>query len=471
MAKVGRNGNYYAVEFAGETVRLCRFRVAGERVAVGECETRPADGFDFSRIRGGGERSRPGGVRVLCAVPRSEVFLKPFTLPRSDGMDIGKVAALKLEQSVAGLDSGETLWGYTETPVENGAKRTAVLAAAISRSYVEGLLERHFPDSERPEVVECGALAAVRAHLAVRARPVRCEVVADCASDGLSLFVLKGGVIESAHFVPADQPLSEAVNEIFRLVLFMRSKREGAEVERVVCLGGPEAGDLVAALRERLEIPVADRIEQAPAWIENAGALPDGWEREWHRVIGLIELARRGGTEAINFVAGERPSVAARPLLPALEQVGTPVLAVAFAALLAVGFFTQRAFSHRRERLMSQVIERGRTIGADLQRSEKVLAILKRYRTERFSLAKVFFELAKLAPPGVTLSSLTLNPDGSVSVTGRCKRYTDGQEFARKLNESGFFTSAVTSSLRRERSGIVFKTTFSLTPTARRTAR
>jgi len=135
-------------------------------------------------------------------------------------------------------------------------------------------------------------------------------------------------------------------------------------------------------------------------------------------------------------------------------------------------FFPERGYRApgrgRRESLITRVIERGRQVGADLKRNEQALTILKRYRNERFSSTRLLVEMAEFAPTGITLDTLTINPDGSMLVTGGCKKFAEGQEFARKLNESDLFESAQTMSLRRERDKIIFKTTFNLTAKARR---
>jgi len=462
-----RNGRYWAVELAGEQVRLCRFHVEGEQVVVDECETRPAADFDFERFRQEKAAERSRDARILLAVPRSEVLLKPFVAPRGEQVDLSKITALKLEQALGALDPATTLWGYTEDGTADGGKRARVMAAAISRSYVEDLLARLFKEGDRPAVVECGALAAVRAHRALQPQPLHCEVVVDCAPDGMSLFVIQEGVIESAHFIPGNRPLEAAVNEIRRLIVFLRGKRESTIVEAVTCLGGETAEGLAAELRRELEIPIASRLEPS-CWIASSEALPADWNCQWHRVIGMMQAARNGRYEAINFLALEAPRGRVSPFQPLLEQLGTPFLAVGLVGLMAATFFVNHWLGDRRDGIMDRVIGRSRQITADLQRSEKALLILKKYSTERFSLTKILVEIADIAPPRITLDTLTLNADGSLAITGRCRSYSEGQEFMRKLNASDLFTKAEAPSLRKERDSITFKMTFSLSPKVRK---
>jgi len=466
-----RNGNYWAVEFAGEQVRLCHFRLRGEQVVMQHCETRPVAGFDFGRFRQESSVDGSGDAEILCAVPRSEVFLKPFVVPRSDDLDLFQAAALKLEQSVGELDSTKTLWGYLAGGTADGHRKMQVLAAAVPRAFVEDLLSRHFTDSDRPAVLECAALAALRAHLAFQPQAVGCELVVDCASDGFSLFVVKAGDIESAHFVPSDRPLDAVVTEIRRLILLHGGKRDSVPVERVTCLGGEVAIQLAAQLQVALGIPVATQLGQAPVWIENSEVLPAEWTRDWHRIMGLVALARPGTQAAINFLASEAPRRRPRGLLSGLTQLRTSLLAVTLVALLVAAFFAHRGLTKRREDGMRTVVQKGRQISADLQRLEQGLIILKRYNTERFSLTDLLFEIAEIAPEGITLDTLTLNADGSLAITGRCQSLSQGQEFARKIDESQLFIKAEAPSLRREREAIMFKMTFSLSPKAKRTVK
>jgi hypothetical protein len=451
-----KNGQHWAIEFAGDTVRLCRFRVAGERVAVEECATYTADDFSSEQVGGRSDAS------ILCAVPRSEVLLKPFVLPRGGGVDMSKVAGLKLEQSVAGADFDTMLWGCVEEKPPGGDERSHVLAAAISQEFVNGLLERHFPDSQRPAVVECSALSAVRAHVADRDAPAACEILIDCAHDGLSVFVLRGGTIDSTHLLSAGQPLEAAVNEIQRLILFLRGRRGSAPVEAVTCLGGERAQQLAKALRALIDIPVGDAIERTPAWLEGSEVLPADWASAWHRIQGLIELARSEDAATINFLAKAAPRRATRSLVPALDQLGTPALALVLVALLVASVLGQRALAQRRDALMTRVINRGRALGTELERREQSLAILKRYDKERYSLVEVFAELYECVPKTIKLNNLTMLPDGKFSVTGYCKKLPEPQEFAHHLNESEIFHQATTTSERVEGKKVTFKTTFSL---------
>ena len=463
-----RNGNYWAVEFAGEEVRLCCFNVHDEQVEVLQCETRPMAEFDFTRFSHENATAKPGDTHVLCAVPRSEVLLKPFIVPRGEGADLHRITALKLEQSLGGLDTNTTLWGFMENGASADGKRAHVLAAAIPRSYVEGLISQHFTNSERPAIVECGALAAVRAHLALRPEPAHSEVVVDCAPEGLSLFVLQGGMVESAHFVPGNRPLETAISEIRRLVLFLRGKQDSATIGSVTCLGGETAERMAAELSHSLDIPVTCQLASRPSWISNAEALPADWDREWHRIVGLIQMVRAGAASAINFLATEAPRLRVNPLVAAVGHLRTPFLALTLAVMLGGTFFAHRALTGRREALMGDVIKRGHEITGNLQRNEQALTILRRYGAERFALTKILFEIANIAPEGVTLDTLTLSADGSMAITGRCQSYGQGQEFTRKLNASDLFYKAEAPSLRRERDGITFKMTFALGPKARK---
>jgi hypothetical protein len=399
------------------------------------------------------------------------VLIHPFKIPRSRDVDLRRVASLKVEQSVGDLDAGKTLWGFVEHKSADTNARMNILAAAVSREYIDDVLGRHFGDADRPVLVECAALAALRAHLALRSSVLGGEIVIDCAPDVISIFVLRNGAIESAHVVPANRPFDAVVNEIRRLMIFLQSKRRGASVEAVTCLGGAVAERLAAQLGRMFTVPVAACLAQPPAWIEPTDALPEDWTREWHRVIGLIELVRDADQTGINFLAGAARQRRLEPLLPALEKIRTAALAMALAGLLVGAVLIQRVTAERRETLVTRVIERGRDVAPELQRNQQVLSILRQYNAERYALSEVLFAFAESTPNGIVFDSLTMNPDGTISVVGTCKRYIDGQEFARQLNESDLFTLAQTVSLRREKDKVVFKTTFRLTPTARRIAK
>jgi hypothetical protein len=504
-----RDQQFWAIEFAGEQVRLCRFDVHGERVAVKLCETRPSRDFDFPAFEAQAADDH-GETRILCTVPRNEVMIKPFVVPRGEGIDLRKVTALKLEQSIANLESGATLWGLVDmgAPEE---KRAHVLTAAVSREYIDGLVGTHFTNEERPATIECAALAALRAHQAGEKTPLACELFIDCAPDGISVFLLKGGLVDSTHFIAASRTLEEAFGEIRRLVLFMRrgeaqSGRSGpggpgglsglsgqsgssglsglpqthtastastastsSPFQAITCLGGSSADQLALMLREALGLPVADRLEGARRHIDRNDSLPADWETSWHRIVGLIELAREGGpARAINFVAFEGPKRKTRTRVPGLERISTTALAIVFVGLLAATFFVNRSFNRTREGLMQKVIVKSNAISGELQRNEQTLARLKRYQAEKYSVAAIIFKLAEVAPGNITLDQLALLPKGPSNLMGRCPQFSEGQELARKMNESNLFAQAATSSLRKERDRVVFKTTFVLTAEARR---
>lgn len=471
MASKKQSGQYWAVEFAGDQVRLCGFEVEGERVAVHRCESRPAADFDFAHFRDENGWDRSGSARILCAVPRSEVLLKPFDTVRSEQIDLEKVTALKLEQSLGGLDANATMWGFIENGVTEDGKRAHVLAAAIPRPYVEGLIQKHFPNAGRPQTLECGALSAVRAHVANRQQAPRCELVVDCAPDGFSLFVLHEGVIESAHFIPGNRTFESVAMEIRRLVAFGTTKRDSVPVESVTCLGGDVAQRLSDDLRGAFDIPITARLGTVPQWIQNTDMLPADWVTDWHRVVGLMAIAQAHQPAAINFLAAEAPRRQVHPLVAAVTQLRTPVLAVLLVGLVAGVFLMHGVMARRRDTIMDLVIERGQQITTDLQRNEQALSILKKYGIERFSLMKILTEIAEVAPQGVTLDSLTLNPDGSLTLQGRCQGMSEGQEFVRKLNASPTFVKAEAPSLRKDQRGIAFKMTCSLEPRIRKASK
>lgn len=462
-----RNGTCWAVEFDGDRVRLCGFTVQDERAFVKHCEVVPAEEFKFHEMCGDSSGQNGGEVKILCAVPRSEVFLKPFAFPRTEGVDIRRIAALKLEQSVADLDPSTTLWGMSEERLPGESRKVRVLAATIARRYVDEMLDAHFAD-ERPGLVECGALAAARAHLAGRAEPAACELLVDCSADGLSVFVLRHGVVDVAHFVPADRPLRIALSQIRRVILALSGDASDSPIEAVTCMGGGQAKELAAALQPTLDIPVRDRIESVPGIVDGGAGLPPDWTQNWHRVIGLILSVTGDRFSPINLLAVKKPRRHVSLAIPGIEGIRTSVLVVTLLALVVGAFVVKRFISNRREVLMSKVIAVGREVTSDLESQEKAVQRLKAYKARRFSLFRVLAELHELAPPGITLDNLTINPDGSMSVTARGKKLSEGQEFASKLNESEFFESAETPSQRRDGKQAVFKTTFKLTSLARR---
>ncbi|MBM3334825.1 PilN domain-containing protein [Candidatus Sumerlaeota bacterium] len=471
---LGRHGKqtYWAVEFTGEQVRLCCFRAHGSHVEIKQCQTRPVEGFDFAEFRAESGVDRSGDAEILCAVPRSEVLLKPFVVPRSDKIDLHRVASLKLEQLLAGLDWGATLWGYAEDGQDADGKHTRVVAATVSRSYVEGLIGQYFGNAEQPVFVECAALAALRAYRACRTETARCELVADCAPEGASVFLLIGGTVESAHFIPAHRSLEVAVNEICRLALPVHGKRDEVPVEVVTCLGGEMAERLADELRNTLTVPIHVGLERPASWIADPSALPREWNVEWHRIAGLIEVALAGGDRAINFVASAAPRQRTGLVRTVVGQVRATALIFSFVGLVAASFFVHRAIAEHRENVMDQVIERGQGITADLFHKEQALKILTAYRDHRYELTKILFSLAlELAPQGVTLDSLTLNSDGSIGIMGRCRSYAEGQEFVRKLNDSKLFTKAQLPTQRRDRDFVTFKLQCSLTPAARKSSK
>jgi hypothetical protein len=466
MAKK-KNGHYWAIEFCGERVRVCRFRAEEDDVEIKRCVMLPVEDFHLSKYAESAGIEWEPDDPVLCAVPRSEVLLKPFVIPKSGDADVRNVALLKLEQSVSDLNPETTLWGFMEQPDPENPRRVQVLAGTISRAYIGDLQEKHFAGGFLPALVECGALSAVRAHLAEREEPVGCELLVDGAPDGLSIFMLQKGVIELAHFVPSGRPTRMALTEIRRVILTRSG--EGEAVERVVCLGGKAAEEIAGSLRESLSIPVIEQLEGTiggtPA---DSEVLPEDWGHHWHRVAGLVEYARTEKPRAINFVGAQKRRRLPKVEIPGVEGMRTSVLVLSLVALLVAGFLVHRAVAARHDALVNRVIAMGRKATADLEVQTETLERLKRFRAEQYSLKSVLFELHERVPDGVTLDSLSMNADGTFSITGRGKNLNDGQEVAARLNESEFFESADTISNRKDGKQFIFKTNFKLTARGKR---
>jgi Tfp pilus assembly PilM family ATPase len=403
-------------------------------------------------------------VRAYCAIGARGVSLRRITLPATTKENLKRLLALQIESEFP-LPPDALAWGYqpisslersASAPGNGNGAKQELLVVAVKKEVIDEYAEI----LSQCGVVPVFTVAALARRYAWAHPPPKC-VLLDIGRNYAELISFDNGVPQSVRVLPwGGQSMTRAIADELGI------SQEDAEKQKIALRQGTPAG-----------IEVTPKIQTAmDAAIDSlAGAINGYWAGQKIYLSGRgaqtrefgARLARRLGDgtqcELLDVAPGDGRSAAVLGLRAAVAQgkdsplvtllskptnggaaLARPApwkwaaLALGLAALtLALPYLEAPLLKLRlAKRLKAVQAERGRMGAID-----RNLDFLRSLKQNQPPYLDALFLVAKAAPPGAKLDSLTMNRRGDLALRGSMK---DGQQvvaFRSKLIDSGFFAS------------------------------
>jgi Tfp pilus assembly PilM family ATPase len=403
-------------------------------------------------------------VRAYCAIGARGVSLRRLTLPTTTKENLKRLLALQIESEFP-IPPDALAWGYlpigsagipTGVPSNGNGARQELLVAAVKKEVIE----------EYAEILsECGVtpvftVAALARRYAWAHPPPKCALL-DIGRNYAELISFDNGEPQAVRVLAwGGQSMTRAIADELGI------SQEDAEKQKIA-LGQSAPGGL--ELTPKIQTALDAAIDSL------AGAINGYWAGQKIYLSGrgaqtrefAFRLALRLGTgtqcELLELAPGDGRSAAVLGLRAAVAQgKDSPLLtlqskptngtvararpapwkwaavALGLAALtLALPYLEAPLLKlHLAKRLKAVQAERSR-----MGEIDRDLDFLRNLKQNQPPYLDALFLIAKAAPPGSKLDSLTMNRRGDLALRGSMK---DGQQvvaFRSKLIESGFFAS------------------------------
>jgi len=402
--------------------------------------------------------------RAYCAIGARGVSLRRLTLPATTKENLKRVLALQIESEFP-LPPDALAWGYRQicsADISSGRSANGVgakqelLVVAVKKEVVE----------EYSEILsECGVVpvftVAALARLHVWQHPPQTCALLDVGRNYAELISFESGVPLAVRVLPwGGESMTRAIADALGI------SPDEAE-QRKIALAHDTPGD--AELRLKIQAAIDAALDSL------AGAINGHWAGQKIYVSGRSaqikdfapRLAQRLGNsmqcELLDLAPGEGRSAAVLGLqaatahgkesqLVTLQSKPTngnaalarpapwkwAALALGLACFsLALPYLEAPLLKWRlSQRLKAIQADRGRMVAID-----RDLDFLRSLKQNQPPYLDALYLLAKAAPPGTKLDSLSMNRRGDLALRGSMK---DGQQvagFRSKLIDSGFFAS------------------------------
>jgi len=403
-------------------------------------------------------------VRAYCAIGARGVSLRRLTLPATTKENLKRLLALQIESEFP-LPPDALAWGYlpigsagipTGAPGNGNGAKQELLVVAVKREVID----------EYAEILsECGVtpvftVAALARRHAWPPPPPQCALL-DIGRNCAELISFDNGVPQAVRVLPwGGQSITQAIAEELGI------SQEDAEKQKIALgQGSPNGVGLTPEIQTAMDAAI-DSL---------AGAINGHWTGQKIYLSGRgaqtrefgLRLARRLGNgtqcELLHLTPGDGRSAAVLGLRAAIAHgkdsplltlqskptngsaaLARPApwkwaaLALGLAAFtLALPYLEAPLLKLRlAQRLKAVQAERGRMGAID-----RNLDFLRNLKQNQPPYLDALFLVAKAAPPGAKLDSVTMNRRGDLALRGSMK---DGQQvvaFRSKLIDSGFFAS------------------------------
>jgi hypothetical protein len=385
-------------------------RTPDGRLTASSRETAAAALKHFLKARG-----RPARSEAWCAIDARGVSLRRLWLPALPGEKIYPLVRMQIESEFP-LSPDELAWGYQLSggpqPQPDGTFKQPVLVAAVKKEIVEdygGLLAA-------AGVTAVFTVAAL-ARTVLCPRPPGSYAVLEPGSEQSELAGFEAEGKAFVRLLPPVKSSDDASLEI--LAKAVDSHWHG----RNLYILGKE--DIAAPLARRLtDARVSDPLQHSPG----AGCT--------YAILGLKKLVEEQG--GVPLTLQTKPAAGRK-------QTASPVLVEwgvrAVLLLLAVLFFPYVEALFLAAPLSGKVAAFQARAGLLETNVDRDLEFLQYLKQNQPPYLECYYVLAKAAPQGIHLESLTLNRRGEMALRGTLRNGDQVADFRSKLIASGFFAS------------------------------
>ncbi len=403
-------------------------------------------------------------LRVWCAIAARGVSLRRLTLPATTHEDLKRLLALQIESEFP-LPPEALAWGYRQLPSHciplgqpqlSAGARQEVLVVAVKKEVVQEYLEI---------LSECGVvpgftLAALARRYVCPQLPQSCAVL-DVGRNYSELISFENGVPLSVRVLPwGGESLTLALARLLGI-----SRDQAEQLKLQLARQGPVDTALAPKIQAALDTAVdsfarlingnwsgrkvylagrSARLKDfAPQLARRLGngaecqpLEPDAGEGRSAAVLGLRTVLANGSESALVTLQSKPEDGSAALARPASWKWAGVALGLALACV-AVPYLEPIVLKGRLSRKLAAIqSDRARLVTIDRE-----LDFLRYLKQNQPPYLDAVYLLAKAAPPGARIDSLSMNRRGDLALRGSMK---DGQQvagFRTKLIDSGFFAS------------------------------
>lgn len=385
-------------------------RTPDGRLTAASRETAAAALKHFLKTHGGPARSE-----AWCAIDARGVSLRRLLLPALPGEKLPPLVRLQIESEFP-LSPDELAWGYQLSGgpqlQPDGTFKQAVLVAAVKQAIVE----------EYAGLLAAAGVTAVFT-LAALARTVLCPrlpgsyAILELGPEQSELAGFEAGDRAFVRLLPPIKSADDAALEVLAKAV------DGLRHHLPLYIFGPQ--DLAAPLARRLtDAIVGDPLQHRPG----AGCS--------YAILGLKKLVEEQGGVPLTLqsrpVAGPKQTAS-----PALVEWGVRAALL----LLAVLLFPYLEALFLAAPLSGEVAAFQARAGLLETNVDRDLEFLQYLKQNQPPYLECYYVLAKAAPAGIHLESLTLNRRGEMTLRGTLRNGDQVADFRSKLIASGFFAS------------------------------
>lgn len=351
-----------------------------------------------------GRQSWQPRVRAICAISAHGVSLRTVPLPSGEG-DLQDIMRLQIEKEFP-LAPEELAWGWRQIFAPNGARQA--LVAAVRRQVVEDYAELFSDAGIRAEF----ALAACAREWLCPA-PDSAHVSLDVQPDYVEMALFESGAAASVRIFSSVPALVEALRLFPAKTIYLSGN-------------APQDGII-----EKLPARVAYRALEVPGGA-GVSAATIGLKKAVSENAPVLKLQAKShdlktpfSFSRADFLAGRNRLWLIRAVALLLALLLLPYAeALLFKPLLALKLNSVK--NHRRNFVSLAGPE---------------LAFLQSLRQEQPPYLDALYVMAQAAPPGLSITSLTMDQKGDVALKASLQSAQQVMDFRSKLIASGFFAN------------------------------
>jgi len=400
-------------------------------------------------------------MQIILVADSDRAVYRQLDVPPCPDEQMRRVTALQLETELP-YPVAESIWVCERQRARGDGAAGCVLVIAAPGKGVKATEECLRASGQRCTGVEFHAAAL--AQWAVACAPAGETVAAvNVGPRGATLAIARSGELSYARQIicsgsNSDSQTRHLVNELDQSIQGYVFHAGGVSPDRVVLFGeGGRSPDFAAALRTRLHVPVAPAFLPQTVTILPPDVPPESLVEGFPAGVGAL-IATQCRLRAEQATA---PAWRLRKRL--LDKRGARVtIALAAASLLLFVGFIATTFAVRSAKLRAaeRVIDETLPRLRNLEKLEEEIKILEKEARRSRSTLDLFLALAEVMPKGMSITTLRLDPDGRLHVTGKTPSYETAVEKAiTAMEASPMFTKPRFLGATKEKQGINFTIT------------
>ncbi|MEK7793377.1 MAG: hypothetical protein AAB353_02555 [Candidatus Hydrogenedentota bacterium] len=437
------SGNIAIVQFSDRTISFLRAAPSSTGVDVLASVSEHGewtDEFLVAALKDFVRRHDLGGDRVFTVVPRHDVTARIIELPSADQDEIAGMVRLSAAEFVP-YAADEIVTSHAVLSVrEDGI--SSVLAVVAHRDVVDRHLDRLTVAGAPPEKVFLSTACLLSAAAASTPADIETYALANLASGGLEVLVLRGTVLEHARGVGSSQEWGTDQSVLDELAAELRST---IAAHRRDTLDGVGASDVFfcsdnadsSAIAEAITHDVDFQCAPATHILEITGTSRGNLNGVPVVALGAVMNAQGRGACIIDLTPrDEKRRRAAAKLLNKAVRIG---IAAALLIVSAAALFTQALYQRNSHiAKLERIAEQRRPQVQEMVAKRRHLERMQEEVSRKDSALEMLAAVANLAPQlGLNVNRISFRHGESVDIFGRANQIANVDALATQFRDAG----------------------------------